>query len=326
MLQLTYNEIVDKIKAEKGLSDDQVEEKVKEKLAKLSDLISKEGAAHIVANELGVKLFDPLNKREIKIERLVAGMRSVIVAGKVVKLYKVFEFNKNGRSGKVASFLIGDETGRVRIVMWDTNLIAKMENGEINEGVTVRVKNGYVKSNNGFNEVNVGNQGEIEINPADVKIENVKESSAPQAERKQIHDLKSGDFASVMGTITQIFEPRFYDTCPQCNKKVSAESECKEHGAVDKKPAAVVNFLFDDGSGNIRCVAFRDQAEKLLGKTAGELKEANFESLKNEILGKQILISGRANKNEMFDRLEFVANRVEDIDPKQIAAELVNTV
>jgi len=145
MLQLSYNEIVDKIKEEKGLSDEQIGERVKEKLIKLSDLISKEGAAHIVANELGVKLFDPLNKREIKIDRLLAGMRAVIVAGKVLKLYRVFEFNKNGRSGKVGSFLIGDDSGRVRIVMWDTNLISKMENGEIKEDVIIRVKNGYVK-------------------------------------------------------------------------------------------------------------------------------------------------------------------------------------
>ncbi|MDP4012666.1 MAG: OB-fold nucleic acid binding domain-containing protein [Candidatus Nanoarchaeia archaeon] len=330
MLQLSYDEIVGKIKEEKGLSEDQIKEKVKEKLTKLSDLISKEGAAHIVANELGVKLLDPLNKREIKIERLVSGMRSVIVAGKVLKLYRVFEFNKNGRSGKVASFLIGDETGRVRVVMWDTNLISKMENGDIKEDVVVRVKNGYVKNNNGFNEVNVGNQGEIEVNPEGITIGTVKEAgSAPNFERKLLKDLNSGDAAGVIGTITQIFEPRFYDNCTQCGKKVTLENGkaiCKQHGETEKGEAAVLNFFLDDGTANLRCVAFRDQAEKILGMNTGVVKTANFETIKNDLLGKQFLIFGRANKNEMFNRIEFMTSRVEEVDPKQIADELAKVI
>ena len=208
-------------------------------------------------------------------------------------------------------------------------MVAKIATGEIKEDVIVRVKNGYVKNNNGFNEVNVGTQGEIEINPEGVEITNVKEYTAPTAEKKQIHDLKAGDFASIIGTITQAFEPRFYDCCNQCGRKVVLEEgsiKCKEHGAVEKKDAAVFNFLFDDGSGNIRCVAFRDQAEKILGMTSTEVKEANFENLKSELLGKQVMLSGKVNKNDMFDRLEFVANSVEDIDPKQIAQEMVNTI
>ena len=67
MLQLSYNEIINKIKTEKGLSEEEIKDKVKEKLNRLTDLVSKEGAAHIVANELGVKLFDSLSRREIKI-------------------------------------------------------------------------------------------------------------------------------------------------------------------------------------------------------------------------------------------------------------------
>ena len=329
MLQLSYNEIINKIKTEKGLSEEEIKEKVKEKLNRLTDLVSKEGAAHIVANELGVKLFDSLNRREVKISRLIAGMRSVVVSGKVLKLYRVISFNKGGRDGKVASFLIGDETGRVRIVLWDANIIKLIEDGSIKEGVIVKVQNGYVKNNNGFTEVNLGSQGNLTVNPEGVTIENVKESTGMNFVRKQLKDLTDNDAASVLGTIIQIFEPRFYDVCTQCNKKVNVENGktvCKEHGEVIKTDACVVNFSLDDGTGTIRCVAFRETAERILGKSTIDLKTVNFEGLKKDILGKQILASGRVNKNEAFDRVEFRISNFEDADPKQIAEEMAKVI
>lgn len=329
MLQLSYNDIITKIKTEKGLSEDEIKDRIKDKLNRLTDLVSKEGAAHIVANELGVKLFDSLNRREVKISRLIAGMRSVVVSGKVLKLYKVISFTKGGREGKVASFLIGDETGRVRIVLWDANIIKLMEDGSLKEDSIVKIQNGYVKNNNGFTEVNLGSQGQLVLNPEGVKIENVKESTGMNFVRKQLKDLTDNDAAGVLGTIIQIFEPRFYDVCTQCNKKVNVENGktvCKEHGEVSKTDACVVNFSLDDGTGTIRCVAFRETAENILGKSTLDLKSVNFEELKKNILGKQILASGRVNKNEAFDRIEFKISKVEDADPQQIAEEMAKVI
>lgn len=329
MLQWSYNEIVDKIKTEKGLSEEEIKDKVKDKLNRLSDLISKEGAAHIVANELGVKLFDSLSKREIKITKLIAGMRSVVVSGKVLKMYKVISFTRGTRSGKVASFLIGDETGRVRVVVWDAEQIKLIEDGSIKEEVIIKVQNGYVKNNNGFIEINVGSQGSLVVNPEGVSITSVKEGSSINFVRKQLKDLTDNDAAGVLGTISQIFEPRFYDVCSNCNKKVNVEDGktiCKEHGEVSKAEAVVVNFFFDDGTGTIRAVAFREQAEAILGKNVLELKTANFEELKKNVLGKQLLVLGRVNKNEAFDRIEFRVSKVEDVNPQQIAEELVKVI
>lgn len=327
MLQLSYNDIVDKIKLEKGLSEEEIKDRVKEKLNKLTDLISKEGAAHIVAHELGVKLFDASSKREVKINKLIAGMRSVVVSGKVLKMYKVISFTRGTRAGKVASFLIGDESGRVRVVLWDANLIKLIEDGSVKEEVIVKVQNGYVKNNNGFIEVNVGSQGSLLVNPEGVSISEVKEGMS--FVRKQLKDLNDNDAAAVLGTISQVFEPRFYDICSNCGKKVDLQEGkiiCKEHGEVNKSEAVVVNFFFDDGSGAIRAVAFREQAEKIVGKTVGDLKGVNFEELKSSVLGKQFLLAGRVNRNEAFDRVEFRVSRVEDVDPKQIAEELVKVI
>ena len=86
-------------------------------MKQLSGLISKEGAAHIVANELGVKIFEQASGK-LQIKNILAGMRNVEAVGKVTRKFELREFQTENRSGKVASVVIGDETGTIRMVMW----------------------------------------------------------------------------------------------------------------------------------------------------------------------------------------------------------------
>src|SRR3990167_4252091 len=117
MIKIPYEQIISKIKDEANISETEIEEKIKDKMKQLSGLISKEGAAHIVANELGIKLFDAFTGK-LQIKNIIAGLRNVETVGKVVQTYELREFTTNERQGKVASMVIGDETGTVRAVMW----------------------------------------------------------------------------------------------------------------------------------------------------------------------------------------------------------------
>ena len=56
MIKLSYEQILEKINKQTGKSESEIEPLVNNKLKALSDLISKEGAAHIVANELKANL------------------------------------------------------------------------------------------------------------------------------------------------------------------------------------------------------------------------------------------------------------------------------
>ena len=326
MLGLKYEDIITKIKEEKGLSDEEIEVKIKEKLNKLSDLISRQGAAHIVANELGVNLFD--GSMQFKINRLEAGMRNISVIGKIVKIYGVNQFKNEKREGKVASMLLGDESGVIRLVMWDTKHISKIENGEIKEESVVKVKNSYVKENNGFKELHLSSYGQIENSDEEISV---KPISDPNFTKKNIKSLQDGDMnVGVFGTVVQVFEPKFFPICKDCNKKVILDGDkatCEEHGVIKPEYVPVLNFFFDDSTENIRCVAFRDQAMELLGinkEEASGLKEnpSNFEEIKNKVLGKQVMVIGRVVKNTMFDRIEMIANRVKDVKPEELIEEL----
>ena len=79
--------------------------------------------------------------------------------------------------------------------------------------------------------------------------------------------------------------------------------------------AYVLNAVLDDGTETIRCVFFRNVADKLFNMAADQLlrfrqEPAEFEAKKNDLLGTIIKVNGRANKNSMFTRLEFIAQSV----------------
>src|SRR3989344_6095513 len=325
IVPLNYEMIISKLK-DKGLSLFEIEEKIKNKMEQLSGLISKEGAAHIIANELGIKVFEDVG--EIKIKDARNGMRNVNLNGKLIVNFGAREFKNEKRAGKVGSFLIGDETGALRVVLWDVGQINLMEN--MHDGDIIRVENGYIKENNGYKEIHLNNTSKFSLNPEGVEIRDVKVNGPIEFKSKEIKELQQSDRVVIRGTIVQIFEPRFYEICGECGKRAKIENggfKCEQHGNVSPKYAYVVNCVLDDGSESIRVACFRESACKLIGVGEEEMLAVKddpkkFEELKDNILGKQIKVDGRVNKNLMFDRLEFIAGNVEELNPEDLLQEI----
>jgi replication factor A1 len=322
-----------KIEQKAGLSRPQVQEKIDAKLKQLSGLISKEGAAHIVANELGVKLLENSGK----IKDVYAGMRSVEFFGKVQTIYPMSIFSRqDGTEGKVASCMVADETGVMRLVGWgeQAEAISKLE-----QNMILKVSGGLAKeSNRGFTEVHVNEKSRLVINPQGVVLGEVKKFERPPAVRKEIRALQDNDEnVEILGTIVQAFDPRFFEICPTCNGRAreqepgSGQFVCEKHSVVKPEYAFVMNVFVDDGTENIRCVLFRQQAERLLGKTIDQilpLRQApeQFEPIKTELLGQIVKFVGRAKKNTFFDRLEFNVQLVfPNPNPEEELARLQTT-
>lgn len=313
MIKIPYNDILEKIQEKSGLTQEEIKEKIDGKLKQLSGLISKEGAAHIIANELGIKLFSAIGGK-LQIKNILSGMRSVEVVGKVTRVFDLREFNSKGRSGKVASFIIGDETGTIRVVMWgdQADNIEKLK-----ESMIVRVANGYVRENQNGKEIHLNNMGKLIINPEGETINEVKETSS--SKRKKINELNENDSnIEILGTIVQVFDPRFFEICPKCNRRAKLQEDgfvCETHGSITPNYSFVLNLFLDDGTDNIRTVCFRNQALTLLNKTQEQMLEykdnpEKFEELKTELLGNIVKFVGRTTKNKMFDRLEFISQLV----------------
>jgi len=197
MLRMNYDEIVEKIINESGAVKGEIEAKVENKLKQLGDLVSKEGAAHIVANELGVKIFD-LEKKDFKIKDLFVGIRNIELSGKILRKYEVREFKTERGEGKVMRILLGDETGSIMAVVWDSTVIDSFE--KYNESDVIRISNGYVRENNGLKEIHLGKDSGVERSNENISVAEFK----PQRLRKKISELGEGDFCEISGTVVQL--------------------------------------------------------------------------------------------------------------------------
>ena len=323
MFKIPLADIKEKIVQSGKVSSDELTAKIKSKINELSGLISEEGAAHIIANELGIEL--ARQQEELKVKEIYAGMRDVSTMGKVVRKFDVREFAKGESTGKVASLILGDETGTIRVVLWNEQVdtLRSIQDGDI-----LKVKHGYVRENNNNKEIHLGEKGEIVRNPAGAIISSVRQTATH--ERKKIQELEPGNQAEVLGTIVQVFDPRFWQVCPRCNKKV-LQSEgiftCTEHGEVAAGLSYVLNLILDDGTGTIRGAFWKNQVNHLLGKEEDSMvifrdNPNLFEETKNDLLGEQVKVLGSVKKNEMFDRLELSVQMVEKANPEEEAKRL----
>jgi len=252
----------------------------------------------------------------LKIAELMPGMRKANVAGKVIKAFPVRHFERNGKQGSVVNLIIGDETGSVRIVLWDTNHVELVEKNEIKEGDVVEVKNASDRDGelhlSGFSEIKKSNK----------VIENVKTERPVQ--EKIISEIVDNDSVRLRGTVVQIFGPRFFSVCPECNKKVTQEADgsvCAEHGKVQAKQKALLNLVVDDGTDVLRSVLFSEQVEKLLSSDDLKVPEKVVD-FKEGFLGTEVFLSGNMRKNSFFGNIELIANDVEIVDPVKLVVEL----
>lgn len=314
MVIQNYERLVDRISRETGLDVSEINRRVDAKRAKLSDLISKEGAAQVVAVELGIN-FD---KPEVKINEVLSGMRKITIKGKIIRLFPVKTFKTKIAESKVCSFVLADETGNVRCVLWDTNHIKLIEDGIIKEGSVVELKNASVREpGQDMVEIHLGSQGEFK--ESNVKMDNVV--TKQEISMKSIAELKENNYAKVRAVVVQMFEPRFFNVCPECNTKVMPENGkfiCPKHNAVVPNERAVMSVVIDDGTGSMRASLFSEAAEKLAGNI-NELKNSDsfFEKRKNTV-GTEYFFSGRVRKNNMYGNLDFIVNDLNEAQADEI--------
>jgi replication factor A1 len=303
-----YLQLVEFISQSSGTSVEDIERKIEAKQAKLAGLISKEGAAQIIAAELNVN-FD---KQMIKIVQMVPGMRRINLIGKIIELAPIREYNKNGRSGKIGSFVLADDTSNVRTVLWDENHIDLIGKGSIKMDVVVEIGNASIRNG----ELHLGSFSEIKISKK--KIDNVVTEKPVFV--KKVKDFNVGDNVASRAFIVNIFEPKFFEVCPECRRK-AINGNCNDHGQIKPEKRSLLSLVIDDGSDNIRCTIFHDELEKIISMKELENLEL-FAVKRKELLGKEMIVKGQVRKNQMFDSNDFIINEIEDIKLDELINEL----
>jgi len=321
MIQATYQQLIERISRLSGLELEEIKRRVEAKKAKLSGLISDEGAAQVIAAELGITF----EKQKFKIIDLLIGMKKVQVLGKVLEIYPVRKYRRAEHEGEIGSMLIADETSAIRVVLWDTHHIDLIKNNTIQKDSVVEIKNADVRGTTA-REIHLNSTSEIALSEA--KIEKVK-ADLEKPQLVKISELNSGQQASIRGTVVQVFQPAFFSVCPECNMKISYENDkviCVKHGTVIPSKRAILNIVIDDGSDNIRAMAFSETIARFLKIQDNEIlnleNPSYFLDKKAALLGTEWLFSGRARKNILFNRNEFVINSLQESQPEELIKEL----
>jgi replication factor A1 len=307
-----YDLLIDRISKASNIEKDEIERRVEAKKAKLSGLISKEGAAQIIAAELGISF----ENQDLKISEIMPGMRKVNVIGKIINLFPVREYEKNGKSGKVSNFILADETGNCRVVLWDMNHISLIENSEIKEGDSVEIKNASIRNN----EIHLS--GFSEFKKSNKTFDNVLTKKVTKEET--IDEIQNGQSVKLRGLVVQVFPVRYYNICPDCGKKVVDENgfyNCNEHGKVEPKKRGILNLVLDDGNESIRVVIFGENINSL--GNVQELEDPEkFNTFKDDLLGTEIYIDGNVRRNSLFNNLELIATNVSRVDVEGLIQKL----
>jgi len=115
-----------------------------------------------------------------KISNLAPGMY-VTVFGFAVSPPRIHVYEKNGEEHRMLSFNIADDTGKVRVIVWNEELIDYLSS--ISENTPVKVV-GRVKEGLQGPEIHISRDGSIEINPQDFPLTTVPEVTIIEEEFK----------------------------------------------------------------------------------------------------------------------------------------------
>ncbi len=324
---MDLDSIIKKIKEKTEFTDEQVNRKIIEKQQELSNLVSKEGAAYIIAKELGLDIFEK-TKRRLEIKNIIPKLRNLNLTARIVRVFPAKEFKKKDKIGKVSTVILGDASGTIRLSLWDkqTDIVEKLK-----PDMPLEIFGAYTKENGvGGVEIRLGNKGGIKI-LEDSDIPPLDKLAQREEIGKNIADLKEGSIGEIRAALVQLFETNvFYEICPVCGTRVMKEAngyKCEEHGVVEPKQTMVLSGVVDDGTANIRAVFFRENALKLIGmniEDALKIRDSFFESL--DVLGKEFVFFGRVRRNAVFNRLEFVVNDVKEVDLEGEINKIINNL
>ncbi len=342
---LSVEELVSEISGKAGKTEEEIKTMIKDKQVELSDLVSEEGAAYIVGRELGVELIKD-TKRNLKITNIVSDMRNVDIVARVATVFDVREFEKNGKKGMVSSIILSDDTGTIRLPLWNDEVSLVSSLG-LKQNDTVEVTGAWAKKDTYRDgvELRLGKMGKIKIvehgeipDGVETAMSQPEVSGQPaqKAERYDISALQPGMSVIVKACFVQAYKKRpYFETCPQCKGKIEENDGsflCKEHGSVAPAPNLLLTGVVDDGTGNMRIVFFREQAEKIFGRTAEEVK-ADFNNNTMDAfwekfpgLGKELMIEGMVKTNSLSKEPEIVANSVSEVSVRDECERLLKEV
>ncbi|MCW4006826.1 MAG: OB-fold nucleic acid binding domain-containing protein [Candidatus Bathyarchaeota archaeon] len=211
------------------------EEQIRNRLSVARDmtggLIADESLGRMIAAELTVDIPQENGtfKPKLSIGHMVEGLYNATVTGRVVAVYPVKTFD-GARSGKLASVVIVDNDGVLRVVLWGekTDLV---ESGDLQVGTIAKFAHGYTKADRYTNvELHMGDRSRVDTNLEHINQDDypdITKFTTPLSElsvdQKNVH---------LTGTVVDVFGSSTFAKSDQSEGKVLRAKIADDSGEV----------------------------------------------------------------------------------------------
>ncbi len=154
--------IINRILASKpSLTAEKVKVMIEEKKRGYHGLLTDEGAAYLVAQDLGV-VVDYSSGRGVRLEDLVSGLKDVSLEASIVYVGEVRKFKRRQGEGKVLRLILDDGSKQMSCVLWDDRVDEFLSTNP-SVGWRVKILHGYTRSGVEGVELHVGSRGAIKL-------------------------------------------------------------------------------------------------------------------------------------------------------------------
>lgn len=214
---------------EAGFSEKEIFDKLKKKKEEYQGFMSKEAILVLIAKEFGlnVKLSDTdidiygisddevdYDEFLIAISNITEEMSNIVILGRIGKILNINTFHrKDGTIGNVGSFIIYDNSGSIKVVLWGEHVkIMNEKYFQTNE--LIRLIGGYSKIGlRNKLEVHLGKNSKILLSTEEIDQKQVHVKEKPpeisRAEKIVIKDLNNEDIrdnfvAQIKGTVDKL--------------------------------------------------------------------------------------------------------------------------
>lgn len=250
---LNRKEIFEKIlELRSDLTAEDLQRMIQTKIEGAGRLLTEEGATFMVANEFGIDLSNGnVVGTGMKVKDLIIGANDATIIGVVssISLPKSF-VRRDGVEGQVARLVVSDDTGSIRVVLWNekTSIISE---GKVSQNQMVRISHGYVRKGlTGNPELNLGRRGTVVVLSSTPAFEPI----TPQRSLKKIRDLTEGNLVNIIGVV----------------KGLSQISSFKRANGTQGQ---VMRIRLADDTGRVRAVLWDNQVNSVKDTKRGDVLE-----------------------------------------------------
>ena len=276
-------------------------QRIQDKVENMGGLCDEPMAAMLIANELG---FSDVGRDSVKIGNITAESGPVSFVARVVSVFDTKEFTRNdGTIGRVGNLIVGDETGKIRVTLWD-NMADLIKAEKVKAGQNLQIS-GYAKQGYSGVEVNVGNNGVLTESEEEIDV---------AASSQKIMDIKDGmGDLNLTGNVLEISEVRTFQ------KK-------------DGSSGRVGNLLMGDATGTLRVTLWDEKTEFLNQLEYGDTVEIvnayareNAFTQKVELqIGNRSIIRKSEKKVEYQEKFAPIADIKADVDNINISGRVLD--